>query len=49
VARPVVLVLTAAVFSRRWTARLSHRPQQAEAPVAAPQRVPVARRVGARA
>ncbi|MFF0131753.1 copper resistance CopC/CopD family protein [Streptomyces mirabilis] len=43
----VVLVLTAAAFSRSWTAQLSDKPQQAESSVAAPQRLPVAQRVGA--
>ncbi|GGK76792.1 copper resistance CopC/CopD family protein [Streptomyces flaveus] len=43
----VFLVLTAAAFSRRWTAQLSQEPQTTETHSAAePQRVRVAERVG---
>ncbi|MFG2030243.1 copper resistance CopC/CopD family protein [Streptomyces sp. NPDC048825] len=44
----VVLVLTAAAFSRQWTAQLGHRPQPPETlPATAPQRTRLAQTVGA--
>ncbi|MGI5194310.1 copper resistance CopC/CopD family protein [Streptomyces sp. CA-288835] len=44
----VILVLTAAAFSRQWTAQLGHQTQPSEAlPAGVPERVRVAQTVGA--